>query len=54
MDFFQFIYFIQQTQRQALTESEHRYQSFSPLRTGNSVHFMVDGEEYFKAVAEGI
>lgn len=55
MDFFQFIYFIREAQEQMLTnESQNRFKSFAPVRKGNNVQFLVDGEEYFRAVAEAI
>lgn len=53
-EFFQFLYFITETQRQALSEAEHRYNSFAPVRRGNHVEFFADGEDYFRAVAEAI
>lgn len=43
-----------ETQKQVLTELEHRYNSFSPIRTGNKIEFLVDGEDYFREVAQAI
>ena len=35
--------------------AEYRFRSFARVRKNkNSVHFIIDGEDYFKAVAEGI
>lgn len=32
----------------------NRYGSFAPQRENNFIEFLVDGEEYFRAVAEEI
>jgi hypothetical protein len=50
-DFFQFLYFVEQGQSQALVHAENRFRSFAPVRRGNSVNFIVDGQDYFRAVA---
>jgi phospholipase D1/2 len=54
-DFFEFLHFARLAQNEALVHAEYRFKSFARVRKNkNSVHFIIDGEDYFKAVAEGI
>jgi phospholipase D1/2 len=32
----------------------NRFNSFAPIRNGNSVKFLIDGKEYFEAVYQSI
>lgn len=52
----QFLYFINIAQQKAVYSPGHRYRydSFAPVRNANKVEFLIDGEAYYKAVADAL
>lgn len=55
LDYLGFVYYLTKAfEGFSSGRQSNRYGSFAPVRENNYVEFLVDGEEYFRSVAEEI